>query len=278
MAASTHLFGRIGLKYVGTDPKSKDIRDFVRLSMANLWDEAQGPSEDASCPRIPPLLLKYYYSSRLFFIREFPLEPFVITVRKSEVTNAVVKGNSNIRSPFDGGNITAFLASLFWTTGLRCVVFRRLFNVWVDESSHQLYDTGTEMHLQDSIVDVVRRHMVPFEAPAFGLFDICMTMTRHNPRLDNQQHGHEFHQMLIRLHSLLAPLSLAAIVINFVNDDMSNSHVVCAYPCLKGGHVKFILCNSNGDECYTDMKRAYDMMDRLGCPKIHTMCIAVQRK
>ena len=282
MAAATHLFGRIGLK-LGVSPETKDIRDFVRLSMANLWDEAQGPAHEASCPRIPRRFLHYYWSFRAILNEaKYPLESTIASYTKETVERRIHEKNYEHKSPLHGGNCVAFLASLFWTTNLPCIVFQKTVTVQGGGGTGDLVAVQPfryALHLKIAYTVETGMHAIQ-TAQSFGLFDFVFRLSNdnNNTHLSTEQHGHEFHQMLIQLHRTLAPpLALVAVLINFVRYDMTAVHTVSAYPCFQGGHIKFVLCNSHGDECYTDIKRAYDRMNSIGFTLIRQLCVVVQR-
>ena len=116
MAAATLMFGRVAMKYAA----SLDVKQYVRRSMANLWDEAQGDKEHEVCPNIPLDVRRRYltlYEMRNKIFENSTTSPLGVTLLLEDVDLSGPPPSSG-KGFLSGGKAPLFATALFWAAGI----------------------------------------------------------------------------------------------------------------------------------------------------------------
>lgn len=243
MAAATLMFGRVAL----THCKSEGVRQYVRRSMANAWDDAQGSSNDEFCPRIPKAIRQFYSDLRdnvKFYLHENRVYHI------GDMGCALYQTCSD-KELMQGGVPSCFLTALFWASysslvgNKPCTLTTRAVNI--DTYSGTLEHFLRRKVLKDlrkipfQIVDLVIKPGLSLNANTivpiltFTLKVVYETMTKRSMHL----HG---------------------VMLTMVTEDGSSGHVISLFPCLKGGDLRWTFCNSWGDACSRNLGGEFEQM------------------
>jgi hypothetical protein len=266
MAAATLVFGRTLLKRA----PQPDIRHYVLRAQAQAWDDALGPEERDTCPRIPESVRRYY--ERIYFYVEQYMKgtPFHALIEHRDVyrtkrPNALVLG--------DGGVPDFFLSALLWAAFQKEHAHRSVPPVAVPKEGDAVRVTRPRdhrLHQIGRIVDVdllqqgafVQFDDGPVEALGFLSFTIdgvaypipapphaeelprtCKTLLVHVPFRPPLA--------LLFLRKALAgiePLALRsgfrviAMIVN-VQNGQDRRHAIAAFPCV-AFPLGWMFCNS----------------------------------
>lgn len=263
MAASTLMFGRVVIPYVSNveDP----IKLYVRRSMANLWDDAQGPLS-SSCPRIPLRIRQFYTMLRYFENHEtypvLPNLPYVLERKDFSYAEDVYE-----RISMQGGVSHLFFVSMCWASNIPC----RLTLQTVD---------------LDAAVDLNDRMYESIHANSFSggfLVSYFLLSLDGDPGAAVSDGYLEFllHNLYSRLSKQKVELCGVLMSVSKVVNGNLKSHSVSAYPCLesyvnkhknKKLRYQWVMCNTNDDVCHSNLRKGlqnlefqkgYDALDRI---------------
>jgi hypothetical protein len=251
MAAATLMFGRVGMKDVDTKrggEVAKSVKEYVRFSMANRWSDAQG--DDETCPRIPELVRAFY----LNFLDVAPFvhrEPVVSSMTRRMVESSMT---SELMQPLTrGGDAAGFLCALFWSSNIPCTAFVTELGVSVQSSRIVSDHTGSPT---EETIDQMMREKASHEKTGFSVYNFWLSEN------DDKDAGLGFGsessvqalEVLLRnvyLNVARRGDALLGIIINLEQD--GGGHAVSLYPCLKGGNVDFVFCDTSRKLCHTNM-------------------------
>ena len=257
MAAATLMFGRTVMDVCKVD----DVRAYVRRSMGNAWDDAQGlntPSQH-TCPRIPQNIREYYaYLERSAKYKNV-LNWFDMKTAQCVQTKTCP---ATPREPIDmvthGGHANDFLVALMWASGIPCLytyVNTKLHPTTTQEPAKLNFDYSYMMKRRNATFDDFAKKMVK-------------TMPRKmedGPRIP----FHVLHFSMKQGEGFRAPQDSRK-VINILNELVTiaegkymivrglllsigregGGHAVSIYPCYVRGTLKWICCNTWGDNCF----------------------------
>jgi hypothetical protein len=160
MSAATLLVGRTMMPYIKDDA----VRRYVRYSMANAWEDAQGPVDDGSCPRIPKRVRQYYAAlwDTTYMVPQFR------TVKIEAHEMKCVANDTCVSKHLDkGGFLAQFITALLWGSDLPCTYTQRMMH-WHDHTWEKTSITRQLMY------DVLIQHVdasVPFHVVTFPSYN-----------------------------------------------------------------------------------------------------------
>lgn len=233
MAASTLMFARVAL----SECKEESVRRFVRLSMANAWDEAQGPSWNVTCPKIPDSIHEYY---RTIYRTSFSPDKIVQIVKGKPDRNDTINGEP---TPLGKGGVGSFfLSSLFFASRISCSFTMTTPN-FEDSTQEKL---SSPSFAKGKTIDEYVHYIIHERLPN----------TKYNILTINQNRGgYLLSKHVSKLERLLDSSVLSASshgmkvegVLMTIGID-GRGHAVSLYPCNRGG-IKWVCCNSWGEDC-----------------------------
>ena len=251
MSAATLMFSRVAL----TLTSHAAIRAYVRKSMANRWDDAQGREGDASCPRIPNSIRQYYFGlmkKRFASSSDDKYSP--ATIRQSDIDCVPDCATSDLIG--GGGYTSLFAVSMFWAAGLRCVYH---FVTLRTDTRWNLVVDGKNRDFHRTLSNVVKK--VSIGTNGFQVVDV----TFENPlRLASNLQDHEvLEKALNDTYELLFSHGHAVrccfINLNGMARTAHKHHVVGVYPCHSSSPSSYFLswslCNTWGEECDPHLRR-----------------------
>lgn len=216
MSASTLMFARIALRQC----TSEHVRAYVRRSMANAWDDAQGRASESTCPLIPKRVRQFYA---------------LMLKTNGKVSN--IRDAKDVQSYADvklteGGTPEYFLVALFWASGIDCLYTSRRLK---DREDAPLRESIFE-HVLSSI------HALPPSHP-FYVLNLHM-------KFDGLLIPKDVRKMLRVLNFAfgVARGRLVGVLMKFFKSN-NMGHVVSLYPCYSKGVLSWVCCNSWSDKC-----------------------------
>jgi hypothetical protein len=215
MAAATLVFARVALARC----PDLGIRQYVRRSMANAWDEAQGHSRQDTCPRIPKSIRQHY--ADLLDRTHNKLGIFT-----SKGVACAATHSCKDKPLTDGGKSYAFLTALYWAAGMDLVLTKLNVKAGTDAETVSLLG-------------------------AFLARETSRTTSTHlvNTRLFSKPLATESFVRRVLAEGLSRTHQLQSVVLVLVNDQRTRAHVVTLFPCFRRGALQWTFCNSWGDDC-----------------------------
>lgn len=238
LAASTLLFARSALK----ECNDTDVRNFVRRTMANAWDDAQGPKGDVTCPRIPQKI-RDYYSAFL----DLPFYKNRINVNAIHEANCVTKGTCLKQDLINGGSGVGFLIALFWASGIKSYLTRVVCK-FVDPMENFLLE-GEPAEANGGTLSDLMRIVVGSLYPDIRFNVIFFRFEKRMPRNLHQMQKMEDFLNDCTEAALKKGYALQGALLGLIDKEDKKGHLVSAYPCMVGGRTKWISCNSWGENC-----------------------------
>lgn len=247
MAAATLVFGRSAMDVC----KSKEVRKFVRLSMANDFNSALGPDDDALCPLIPKTVRQMYEEVTK---RNAVLEDGEVC-RKNKFTPHASQYKQRLFG--EGGVAFYFLVSLFWASDVPCS-----FTTWSLKLTPDLlvdipvlYKNKTLDLFGDKIKQgVMRLQRQGAHANSFHVV-VLNSLPYEGLPLDRPQAIVDLLDGAAEDDATLC-VRLEAVCITVFNSNKTHeAHSISAFPCVHrlSGKTKskytWYFCNSWGDNC-----------------------------
>ena len=242
MAASTLLFARAALKSC----KALDVRQFVRRSMANAWDDAQGPNTDGLCPRIPKII-RQYYAALSMDITELSTG-WALKKYDHTMLNACVSTRScTEKTLMKGGYADMFLVALFWASDPSSCVFISQ-KVYVKDCVVKYpYMRGYNRQLQELVSGIILKNC----KKVFEKWTVLSVYQISDCVIDEESLSSGFEA------SKTQGVRVYGVLLHMYSTSRTMGHVLSAYPCYSGGVLKWILCNSWGDACSRSFKDTF---------------------
>ena len=251
MAAATLMFGRTAMDVCKVD----DVRAYVRRSMGNAWDDAQGLVSQHTCPQIPRNVREYYaYLSRS--------SKYKNRLNWFDMKTAQQAKTGTPEEPFDmvtkGGHAAEFLVALMWASGIPCLY------TYVDTKLHPT-TTQTPAKLNFDYSYLMKRSNATFDAFAKKMVKTLPKKMEDGPRIPyNALHfgmnlGEGFKapqdsREIINIMNELVTIAegrymiVQGLLLSLGRED--GGHTVSIYPCYVRGTLKWICCNSWGGNCF----------------------------
>ena len=222
--------------------KSDAVRQYVRKSMANAWDDAQGASTDASCPRIPKAIRQFYSGGAEKFEHYYSPKVF----RKEEVKCAG-SYTCTEKQLMWGGKASVFLTALFWAS----------YDDWDVKKPCTLMTLAVDVDTDGWVTKEKRGCVVRFVVAAlakvhkipFQVFDFFFVpgLTADTSRLE---------LMLEGIYNIVVSRSMHVhgIILGLCDPkNTSRAHAVTLFPCTRNARLNWTFCNSWGMPCSEDL-------------------------
>ena len=252
LAAATLMFGRTAMDVCKVD----DVRAYVRRSMGNAWDDAQGldiPSQN-TCPRIPRTIREYYayLTKRRTF--QSMMNRFTKVGARCVETKTCSGATVEPVNLIDGGEPDRFLVALMWASNIDCLYT----NLYIS-----LYPTKVLNPRGHAVLNFKYDYAMKKPHATFNQFaaKIVKTLPKTHPFhvLHFAMHGRngyeapqDSHKVLDVMNDLVDVAGANKMTIQGVGISIGNAdggHAVSVYPCYMGGTLKWVSCNSWGDDC-----------------------------
>ena len=254
MSAATLMFGRFALKY--TDQNAIALRNYVRQSMANRWDDAQGEQGHATCPRIPKRI-RQYYAGLLDYIPSTHERYNTGKVPFVESRDIKCVGTCDEASLLEGGYAGMFATALFWSADLPCVYhnIRYTHNNKAWPQCKVDRDTRLRPFLHTAMIQDLTAVLGKITAAnSFEIVDFEWgTSVQMNPR----HHIRAFQESLQLVYDSVFYLgyTIQCVFLRLQTEHPGTNgdhdrHVIGMYPCHKRSSLAWNICNSWGEECY----------------------------
>lgn len=256
MAAATLLFGRVAMKYT----KESGLRHFVRRSMANAWDDAQGTSTEVQCPLIPKEIRQYYAAilenmtveTSTGRVVSYPFQSKVMN--KASITcfpNCTERDLVNT-----GGFATVFATALFWAAKIPCILFVRAIHL--SEDRRRLNGSRNLLHT-DLLQEITSS--ISGRLPGFYLCDYMFAKQTWNVSLHtgNDRRLSELLDKVYRGIFVSGHLLVGCIL--DMKSTKGGSHSMSLFPCVKDTRLHWTWCNSWGQDCYASVASALRVLE-----------------
>lgn len=253
MAAATLLFARAALRQC----VDADVRRFVRLSMANAWDRAQGDASDPTCPLVPKKIRQCY--------ADLAAEPDVFGVQLRTARDLTcARTKTCVEPPLAlGGSQDKFLVALFWAAKLRCQ-FKKVVLLLDERERVQFPRAGRGTRAIDFVVD-----QLPPAAPAGAHVVVDAYM-------DGDGIDADATALLDMLGDAFRRSRLEGVLMALTRGAEGAGHTLSLYPCLSGGALAWTVCNSWGDDCAPRLEPVLRAMrDREGYSMVKNLTFLV---
>ena len=278
MAAATLMFGRVAIKYA----RVQAVRDYVRRSMANAHDDAQGPADNAACPNIPLVVRKYTWAMNNARNKEYsnhslyPPEPQVEEWTKPRITPFLTSATA--ASLTEGGQAAHFAAALFWASGVPCTLYAATVKGRAAPTTYCSHESRYNEHIFGAIATVIRERLVG--GVGFDVFDFAL----HNPSkgLAISTYRDYITQSMTLVHKSIARdgHELVCLFMAVRNKEMTKGHAISFYPCVKAGRLTWTMCNSWGSKgvCYLDVAAGIAVLEKAGFSMLTKASYVVRHK
>lgn len=254
MAAATLLFGRTVLPYV----TSASLRRYVRLSMANRWDDAVGPRYDSTCPRIP-VAVREYYSELYTIVYDDLRRPIGEKHYDQKDMRRPALGAIRV-GMIEGGGAPEFLASLFWAAELPCRLTRSHLSLTPDgrfvrdTRASPLESMKHAFARMDASIPFTILDFFSNTGLAMGDFDFVDALI-----------SDAYTHLSSRRYAVLG------LLVGMDTADRSRGHVISLFPCLESWALEWAVCNTqDGRGCSFELRSMLEYLhkwakyDRIG--------------
>ena len=237
MAAATLMFARVALGECKVD----SVRKYVRLTMANAWDMAQGPEKATTCPNIPLSIRKNYDLLWHTSFKNNKVNYMNIGIPPHKSSDKEFKSFGR-KALTSGGSDYFFLASLFWASGMPCGF--TLCGIKFDGKDHNHLATPKQAKgktIQTFFSDVLSTHipLQHFNVVAFSFQGESFYAPQETQKVE---------AIFDSAVDIAASNGLKLEAILLALGTPQKGHVFSIYPCMKGD-TKWICCNSWGQDC-----------------------------
>jgi hypothetical protein len=264
MSAATLTVGRTMMPYIKDDA----VRRFVRYSMANDWDEAQGGANEGTCPRIPKRVRQYYAA---LYEKAVKIKANRTPTWQAHEMTCVTNDTCKMRHLTEGGQIDFFTVALLWGSNVPCHFAQQIL-----EWHHNTWPkTQIPRNLMEGVL-LERDSSVPFHVVTFT------SRSKMSLRLDGIYVRLLF-RVLDSVHARLlkAGRAVLSVGLGVVDDAETFGHAIALFPCLVHGQLTWTLCDSNNPRCTKDAN-SYSMATyvkkQMTCVRTMTFLVHVVRR